>query len=119
MSGFWRVSVSSTGAAKAEKMVPIPGAGEGPRKQTWPRLLGYEAYVYVGTTGAAVDLSLNEGVSSAVNISSAVVATVGRATEMQPARAYSKAGLAHAPYIALAFSASAGTEVINMYGDYA
>ena len=112
MSGFWRVSITSTGAGKAEKITP-PNMGH-----RMPRLLGYDAYVYAGTTGASVDLILNEGESSGVKTSSAVVATVGRATEMQPATAYSENGLAMAQYISLEFSASAGTETINMYGDY-
>ena len=112
MALFWRVSVTSTGAGKVEKITP-PSMGH-----KTPRLLGYDAYVYVGATGAAVNLIISEGESSVTHTSSATVGTIGRATEMQPVRAYSKAGLAVAPYISLEFSASAGTEVINMYGDY-
>ena len=112
MAGFWRVSITSTGAGKAEKIVP-PTHGH-----KMPRLLGYDAYVYGGTTGAAVTLILSDGESSVTHTSSATVGTIGRATEMQPIRAYSKAGLAMGQYISLEFSASAGTEVINMYGDY-
>ena len=112
MAGQWRVSITSTGAGKVEKITP-PTMGH-----KTPRMLGYDAYVYAGTTGAAVNLIISEGESSVTHTSSATVGTIGRATEMQPVRAYSKAGLSVAPYISLEFSASAGTEVINMYGDY-
>ena len=88
MAGQWRVSITSTGAGKVEKITP---ASMGHRT---PRLLGYDAYVYAGTTGAAVNLIISEGESSGQHTSSATVGTVGRATEMQPVRAYSRSGLA-------------------------